>query len=330
MANLAHWRRRLEDHVLDESAFGESLSPATVDALCRSAGHRWRESFWNPRVTLLTFLLQVLDGAKSLRSAVSLLRVHWADRGEEDLPSADPSAFGQARQRLPCAVVQGAMVAVANRTHALVDAENGWHGHRVYLVDCSNASMPDTLAWQKEFPQSKRQKPGCGFPMARFVAGFCRTTGAILEIAIDTLRPHELTLFRRLWDGFEAGGIVVADRAYGAYVDMACLYKKGVFCVFRLHQRRKANFRSGKRLGPDDRRIAGEKPKRWWRSCGLDRDAFAQLPETLAVRLIRITNCPKGFCRAVKPSLSQRRCSTRSSSPPTRSEPCIAIAGLPS
>ncbi len=80
MANLAHWRRSLEDDVLDESALGESLSPATVDDLCRSAGHRWRNSFWTPRVTLLTFLLQVLDGAKSLRSAVSVLLVHLADR----------------------------------------------------------------------------------------------------------------------------------------------------------------------------------------------------------------------------------------------------------
>ena len=150
MANLAHWRRSLEDHVLDESALGESLSPATVDDLCRSAGHRWRKSFWTPRVTLLTFLLQVLDGAKSLRSAVSLLRVHLVDGGEEDLPSCDPSAFCQARQRLPGAVVHGAMVAVANRMRTLVDAENGWHGHPVYLVDGSNVSMPDTPALQKE------------------------------------------------------------------------------------------------------------------------------------------------------------------------------------
>ena len=112
-------------------------------------------------------------------------------------------------------------------------------------------------------------------------------------------------MFRRLWDWFEANSIVVADRAYGAYVDMACLYKKGVFCVFRLHPRRKADFNSGKHLGPDDRLVTWEKPKYWRPSCGLDRDAFAQLPETPTVRLIRITNCPKGFCRAVKPSLSQ-------------------------
>ena len=72
------------------------------------------------------------------------------------------------------------MVAVANRMRALVDAENGWHGHRVYLVDGSNVSMPDTPALQKEFPQSKRQNPGCGCPRAQGGAGFCGTTGAIL------------------------------------------------------------------------------------------------------------------------------------------------------
>ena len=38
-----------------------------------------------------------------------------------------------------------------------------------------------------------------------------------------------------------------------------------------------------------------KKPAQWWSSCGVDREAFKQVAETLTVRLIRI-DCPKkGF-----------------------------------
>lgn len=87
----------------------------------------------------------------------------------------------------------------------------------------------------------------------------------------------------------------MADRAYAAYVDIARLLEKGVFCVFRLHQRRKADFRKGKRLGPNDRLVTWPRPKRWIESFGVSREAFEQLPETLTVRLVRISDAPRGF-----------------------------------
>ena len=133
--------------------------------------------------------------------------------------------------------------------------------------------------------------------MAQIVAVFCWSTGALLDLVIDTLRPHELTLVRRLYDDFQPGDVVLADRAYAAYVDIARLLEKGVFCVFRLHQRRKADFRKGKRLGPDDRLVTWQRPEQWLRSCGLSKDDFERLPETLTVRLVRITNAPRG-CRS--------------------------------
>ena len=40
----------------------------------------------------------------------------------------------------------------------------------VKVVDGSGLSMPDTEENQKEFPQSRRQKEGCGFPTMRIVA----------------------------------------------------------------------------------------------------------------------------------------------------------------
>jgi hypothetical protein len=165
----------------------------------------------------------------------------------------------------------------------------------VWVVDGSSVSMPDTRELQAAFGQPAGQKRGCGFPVAGLVALFCWTTGAVVDVAVDSWRCHELTLFRRLWDHFTRGDVVLGDRAYCNYVDMARLLQKGVFCVFRLHQRRKTDFRRGERLGPDDRLVTWRRPPNWWRSCGVDREAFSDLPETLTVRLIRITQVPKGF-----------------------------------
>ena len=57
--------------------------------------------------------------------------------------------------------------------------------------------------------------------------------------------------------------MVLADRAYCAYVDMTFLLQRNVFSVVRLRQRRKSNFRTGKRLGADDRLVNWPRPKQW-------------------------------------------------------------------
>ena len=44
--------------------------------------------------------------------------------------------------------------------------------------------------------------------------------------------------------------------------------ERGVFCVFRLHQRRPIDFRTGQRLGPDDQRVNWQRPK-WIASMGI-------------------------------------------------------------
>ena len=295
MATIAHWSGRVKEDLLGGSIVSDVFSSEVIDRCCRSANHHWRASFWSPSTTLLTFLFQVLDASKTLRAGVGLLLTQLTARGQTDLPSCDPSAYCQARRRLPMPVVAALMREVADGMRDLVSSTQDWLGHRVWVVDGSSVSMPDTPALQKAFPQPPGQAAGCGFPTAQVVALFCWTTGAVLDVVIDTIRSHELPLFRRCWHHFRPGDVVLADRAYGSYVDMARLFQRGVFCVCRLHQRRKADFRQGKRLGPDDQRVSWLKPKRWVPSCGIAPDAFDRLPKTLDVRLVRITHTPKGF-----------------------------------
>jgi hypothetical protein len=281
--------------LLNNPTVNEILSPSTVEQHCRALGHRWRKSFWSPTTTLVAFLLQVLDGAKTLRSAVALLLTQLVASGESDLPSADPTAYCQARIRLPRELLWRILRVVSDRIANLITADDKWLGRRVWVVDGSSISMPDTPELQKAFPQPSGQRPGCGFPMAQFVALFCWSTGAVIDLVVDTIIPHELNLVRKLYHHFAAGDVLLADRAYGAYVDIARLLHKGVNCVFRLHQRRSSDFRQGKPLGSHDRLVTWQKPRRWLPSFGISRREFECLPETLTVRLVRITRAPRGF-----------------------------------
>lgn len=308
MAIVPTWKPHVNPQLLQHSAVSGMLDRRRIENWARQAGHQWRNSYWSPQVTLITFLLQVLDGAKTLRSAVSLWVTHQPGMprnrmlgntappcGPEASPSPDPSAYCQARKRLPFEVIQRLLHAVAQKLWQSCESTATWCGRRVWVVDGSSASMPDTPELQAVFPQPPGQKPGCGFPVAQFVAVFCYATGAIVDLAIDNIKPHELTLLRRLYHRFAPGDVVCGDRAYGAYVDMALLLTRGVHSVFRLHQRRKADFRRGRHLGDDDVLTVWTRPAQWLPSCGLSRAAFAELPEVLPVRLVRIMHTVKGF-----------------------------------
>ena len=153
---------------------------------------------------------------------------------------------------------------------------------------------PDEPELQQAFPRPKAQKPGCGFPVARLVVLFCWATGAIRDVVIDSRHTHELPLYRKLWPHFQPGDVVLGDRAFCSYADLAWLREPGVFGVCRLHQRRAADFHHGRRLGHDDQLVTWARPK-WQPKMSLTREQPAQLPETLTVRPVRITHTPKGF-----------------------------------
>ena len=170
-----------------------------------------------------------------------------------------------------------------------------WCRRRVKLVDGSTAIMADTLANQKAYPQLASQKRGLGFPIARFVVIFCLATGSVLEAALGKYQGKqtgENALFRSLWDDLEPGDVVLGDRYYGSYFDIAMLKQKSVDSVFRLHQRRPCDFRRGRRLGKEDQIVSWDRPARpdW-----MDVATYEQIPETMEVRILRIHVAQRGF-----------------------------------
>jgi len=155
--------------------------------------------------------------------------------------------------------------------------------------------MPDTPANQSAYPQQKSQKPGCGFPIARILVIFSLSVGTVLEAAIAKYtgkQTGENSLLRGLYSSLAKGDVVLADRYFSGWCDLALLQQRGMDVVIRKHQLRPTDFRAGKRLGKEDHFVSWTRPQRpkW-----MTADQYATLPEVLTLREIRICVAAKGM-----------------------------------
>lgn len=272
--------------------FQEVLPETMIQEAIRAEGIKYRKRLFWPVVTVWMFLSQVLDKDKSCENAVSRF-IAWLSSQKAPLPSSDPSAYCQARQRLTEGLFKRLFVGVAHRLQARVSQEGLWMGRRVFLLDGSTLSMPDTPANQAVFPQHKRQLPGCGFPLARIVGLFSLATGAAWDLLVGDWKTSEIKLARQLYPHLSAQDIVVGDRIFGSYADFWMLQTQAIDGLFRMHQRRKADFRKGERLGKNDHLVTWTKPKHCPQ--GLPQEIYDQLPERLTIREIRYALHRKGY-----------------------------------
>jgi hypothetical protein len=255
----------------------------------------YRDRVYPPCVTLWVFLSQVLSEDQSCRNAVArLLAFRTAQR--LGACSTDTGSYCEARGRLPEELIRRLARQTGKEIHD--QAPSAWRvrGRPVKLVDGTTVSMPDTAANTAAFDKPRNQRGPSGFPVARLVAVLCLATGAALDAAIGPCRGKktgELSLFRGLHNPFAPDDIVLADRLYCTYCDIARLKGQGVDVVFRMSAKRKTDFRRGRQLGPKDHLIVWNKPLR----CpdGISPQEFATLPGELCVRELRVAVTIPGF-----------------------------------
>lgn len=274
--------------------FAALLDAHSITDAFGAASSLWRGWIYTPAVTCWTFLSQCLSPDHSCREAVARLAAWRATQG---LPpcSADTGAYCTARDALP----EDACRELVRRTGRDADGQAPpewlWRGRRVRVVDGSTLTMPDTVENQAEYPQIPGQRPGCGLPIARIVVVFSLAVGTVLEAAIGQYlgkKTGETSLFRSLHDALSAGDVVLADRAFSGWFDLALLVQRGVDLAVRKHAQRRSDFRTGRRLGPDDHVVRVAKPLRpdW-----MTPESYATLPEELAWREVRIRVRQRGF-----------------------------------
>jgi len=274
-----------------ELLFGRWLAPHLLSQA--EEGPNSRERVYTLRRTFWGFLFQALNPACPCRQVVHQIQALFAlhNGGKVD---GGTGGFCQARLRLPLEMLQRIRHAVAARVQQhLPEAQQLWQGLSLKVLDGTSTTLPDTAKNQRAYPQSRSQKPGCGFPLMKLVAIFSLATGVLLDYAKGNKHQHELALLDKLLDRFGPRDLVLADRGFSSYVLLALLHLRGVSCLFRLHQARPVDFRKGKPLGKDDRLVTWRKPKqkprylpqKWWK----------RVPGELSVRLVRFRLQVPGF-----------------------------------
>ncbi len=290
---LPQWKAQF--HMAQEMPFSELLSAERIEAALEMLGCTYRNRIYAPDVTLWMFLSQVLSSDPSCRDVVARNLAYRRARG---LPSCstDTHSYCQARIRLPEALIANLARDTGRELSEQAPEDWSWNGRRVKIVDGTTASMPDTAENTKAFGKPSNQKGPCGFPVVRILIVLCLATGAARDVAIGPYcgkQSGELSLFRSLLTSFETGEIVLADRLFCAYCDIARLHGRGVDTVFRLNAHRQVDFRRGERLGKDDHIVIWKKPTT--RPAWLSKEEFATLPNEMKLREIRVHVDVPGF-----------------------------------
>ena len=221
------------------------------EVLLQPAGRRQhsRQRVYSFRSTFWAFLSQVLSPRTACLEVVRKMQCFCSELGLP-IPSSDDSAYCQARGKLDRDRLMEIHHSVAGAHQQAFRNAWLWQARQVRVVDGTGIRLPDTAENQKTFPQPSEQRKGCGFPVMQVVACFCLHTGALLHWVSSKLTAHESPLLRGLLALLEPGDVVLADRGFSSYSNLALCLKHRLDAVMRLHQARKVDLRRGRPTMP--------------------------------------------------------------------------------
>lgn len=255
-------------------------------------GPNSRDRIYTLRLTFEGFVWQMLKPKTACREVVRAVQALFQSEGKGSVDEGT-SGFIQARQRLPKERLEAALNSTAATADRRVQAQGQLNGRPVKVVDGSSTQLPDTAENQARYPQPPGQKPGCGFPLMKFLVFFSLGSGAILKVVTDHWKNHDLRLLHRAWEYLNKGDILLGDRAYADYVTLACLPRRNVDVVARLSRARKVDFRRAQqRLGPGDALFVWKKG--YQKSRVLSPQEWSDLPGDMIVRIVRFDALIRG------------------------------------
>ena len=181
----------------------------------------------------------------------------------------------------------------------------------------ARASRCPTLPSYSGLRPAWRPAPGCGFPVAKWLALFDVATGMLLRSSTAPLRSHEMARAAGGLRRLEPGDIVLADRGFCSYAHLALLAAAACTPCSAMHQRQIVDFTPGR---PQARRGSQYRPglphSRWVRAQGdsdqvviwykpkskpvwMTAEEYAALPAETTVRELRYRVESPGFRRRV-------------------------------
>lgn len=273
----------------------EGLLPTSrIVEACVAEEYQDKSTVYTAPLTFHTFLGQAMQADRSCQRAVAGVLADRAANGEEPC-SADTGGYVKARQRIPERVFRRIFQQSGREGEALVDGRWLWRGRRVRVVDGSTLQIEDTDENRAEYPLQSGLKEGCSFPVVRILVVFSLAVGVALE---GILQPYkgkgtgETAMLRSLETAFQPSDVILGDRYFAGWWDIAWWRMRGVDLVTCLPASRRADFRRGTRLGKDDHLVAWRRTERpeW-----LTPEEAAAFPEELTLREVRVRVNVPGF-----------------------------------
>ena len=266
-----------------------------IEALHELASLPFKRLRWLPLTLVFwAWLNMVFHPGSSCRESQRSIQAWWKRR-KRTWRNPCSGAFCDARARLPLDWLRRLWWRAAEGLAAAAPALPGCHGRRVLVVDGTSATAPDTYDNQQEWPQPGSQKPGCGFPIINLVGIFCLSSGALLRAAHGKWKTSEAYLFALLRRILRQGDIVVADRGFWSFANLALLPMRGADMLVRGRYADRIDWRKGKRLGKDDRLITMKRPADKDASRVMSPRLWCQLPQNITVRQMRVRSVRPGY-----------------------------------
>jgi hypothetical protein len=297
MASIAYALNRIKRDPL------AVLDRGTIERICREHDHQWRQRQLDPAATVALFVQQILHGN------VPCTEVRHLAHGP-----FTAQAYCEARARLPLGVYHDLFSAVCDALFPQTrQADHLWHGHRVFLLDGSTFSMPDTAELRKAFGTPSGQKPGCGFPVAHLLVLFNAQTGLLLDAWASRYQTADVRNTPEAHLHLDDGDILLGDDSFSGYAHLALLSQAKLQGLFPVHHLRLVDFTKGRPHAVEGKNAVPGLPRsRWIKSLGkedqlveyfkpgevprwMDAEQYRALPPSIVVRELRRTVCRPGL-----------------------------------
>lgn len=248
-----------------------------------------RKRVYSFEVTFWAFFTQMAWGYSSCAEAVKAVQ-SWFPLKKI---SSNTAAYCKARSKLSHSRLIEIFFTIVKKETNLKESEK-WHGKHVKIVDGTSLQLSDTQPIQDIWPQVKSQKKYCGTPTVDVQGLTCLSTGLLLDWEKSPLLSiHDSVACRPMFESLKEGDLLLADRAYGSYMNISLLKSKRVEIVTRMLGARKIQLKRATRLAKNDYLEDWPKPKK--RPSHITDEQWNNLESTITMRIIRYTVKQGGF-----------------------------------
>ena len=271
----------------DTGVFAQVIGDQEIAAVADELVEPHRERIYPPLDTLRLFVGQVLSADRACQDVVGRRLSERIAQGQ--LPSAlNTGAYCDARQRLPIKLPVALSGMIGERLEAMTPPSWRWQGRRVKLFDGTTVSMPDTPSNQQTYPQSREQKPGLGFPIARIGALIGLSSGAMLCYQVAACKGKgtgEQSLLANMLDHLNDGDVLLADALLATWWIIHGAKSRGADVVMAQHGVRITDFGHGQKLGKNDHQVQWPRPPK---PKAMSAEEYAGYPEFIEMREVEV------------------------------------------